>query len=108
MPKLSLTLSGKGTLVGADVIMETPQQGMPIEGLGFYTSNVDGEWEFTEVDDGTMDISVSNVYSYHQASVLTNGPSILFKVRAKEDARILLMEVYVGLISFKYIYNSSE
>ena len=78
--------------------METPQQGMLIEGLGFYTSNVDGEWEFTEVDDGTMDISVPKVYSYHQASVLTNGHSINFKVRAKEDARVLLMEV---LFDFK-------
>ena len=88
-------MPGKGTLIGADVIMATPQQGMPVEGLGFYTSNVDGEWEFTEVNDGTMDISLPNIYSYTFASVLTNGYSIQFKVRAREDARIVLMEVFL-------------
>ena len=75
------------------MFMIIPMEEIPIEGIGFYTNNVDGEWEFTDYDDGSMDISVPNVYSHSFASVLTSGHSLLFKVRAREDARVMLMEV---------------
>ena len=68
---------------------------MTIEGIGFYTANVDGEWEFTEVEDRTMDIYVPQVYSHLNAYVLTNGYKIQFRVRAQQDARVLLMQVIV-------------
>lgn len=66
---------------------------IPIEGIGFYSSGTDAEWEFSEYEDATMDIALPANYSHGQAWVFTNGFSMTFKVRAKEDARILLMEV---------------
>ena len=54
---LSIPVSGRGSLVDADMIMTANMPTvLTIEGIGFYTSNVDGEWEFTEVEDRTMDI----------------------------------------------------
>ena len=90
-----LDCSGRGALVDADMIMQgTMSSVMTIEGLGFYTNGVDGEWEFTEVEDRTMDIYVPQVYSHTNAYVLTSGYSIQFRVRAQQDARVLLMQVY--------------
>ena len=71
---------------------------LTIEGIGFYTSNVDGEWEFTEVEDRTMDIYVPQVYSHTNAYVLTNGYNLQFRVRAQQDARVMLMQVMVFLL----------
>ena len=68
---------------------------LTIEGIGFCTSNVDGEWEFTEVEDRTMDIYVPQVYSHTNAYILTNGYNLQFRVRAQQDARVMLMQVMV-------------
>ena len=84
----------------ADVLMQANMPTvMPIEGIGVYTANADGEWEFTEVKDRTMDIFVPKVYSHTNAYVLTNGYSLQFRVRAREDARVLLMQVNTGFSS---------
>ena len=91
-----LPSTGKGALVDADVIMQANMPTvMAIEGIGVYTDGVDGEWEFTDVEDRTMDIFVPNLYSQTNAYVLTNGYSLQFRVRAREDARVMLMQVIV-------------
>ena len=93
---LSIPVSGRGSLVDADMIMTANMPTvLTIEGIGFYTSNVDGEWEFTEVEDRTMDIYVPQVYSHTNAYVLTNGYNLQFRVRAQQDARVMLMQVMV-------------
>ncbi len=90
-----MSVSGRGALVNADVIMSAtlPDSFFPVEGMAFNTDAVDGEWEFTQYSDGTMDVSLPAQYTHTNALVFTNGYSLQFRVRAREDARVLLMEV---------------
>ena len=66
---------------------------VPIQGVGFYTVNQDGYFEFSTYEDRLIDIPVPGTYGHNIAMVYTNGYSISFGVKVEQDARIMLMQV---------------